>query len=102
MEISIPGPIVIVKGLYQCGIPMPTFFDDPALRRIINIDNTKTFGVAFGPFKVVHQGPSEVTTQRCPSLKGFGTSCNIGAQVGNAPWIADSFTAVPAIGKSRT
>ena len=46
---------------YIIFVPVSRIFQDSLLCLVVNIDQTKSFGISLGPFEIIHQGPLEIT-----------------------------------------
>ena len=51
-------PVVIT--FYCLAVPVSTIFHYASLCWVVDIDDAKTFGIAKGPFKVVHERPDKI------------------------------------------
>src|SRR3954453_11221780 len=62
---------------------------DAFLGFVVDSDDAEAFGVAVGPFEVVHQGPGEVAADVCALGDGVGDRGEMGGEVGRAVDVVD-------------
>jgi len=70
-------------------VPVAAFLDNALLGLEIDVNDTKTLGVAKAPLEVVHQGPHEVAVQRHATLDGVVSGLEMFFQVGQTPIVVD-------------
>src|SRR5579864_5973470 len=81
----------------QPRVPLPALFDNPALARVINVDDAEAAAIAFGPLKVVQQGPREIPLDRDAQEERDGQRLQMLAQILTTLRIQHMFTAIPFV-----
>src|SRR5581483_2374715 len=84
------------------GVPAATVLDDATLGGIIYINQAEAFAVAFGPLKIVQEGPHNVALDGYTLAYGLGNHLNVFAQVVYALLVVNGAIAVPLIVEGGT
>src|SRR5450759_1825760 len=94
-------PGVSHLSFYCIAIPVPTIFDDALLCWIVDVDDAEAFGIAEGPFEIVHEGPDKIAFQRGALAHRAVRLVKVLAQVMHTAWIMYMAIFAQGIRKSR-